>query len=282
MNIQKIRYSFLLALVFVFSTLGCEDDLKVGTLSVDMKYFDKKQETTVGFSGKFGDFYFSKSSLPIEFSIENIYEENGGSIAELSELVKISVYDQAVVSGDSELALSMKSDTVDVKTVDIDKFTGELIVHKNSNVLPGVYHFDIRIKNVSGEKVLKDAIVLEMSGFTMYSFSTDLGGKPEINYLGSSPDQIVFKTYKYNAETKVFDQISTVDHLYLKREHFRGNNNSYIKEDTNEGGEVWQVEFPVTFDGNFYDIETNGFADKGWADIDFGQPGNYEVKVFVK
>jgi hypothetical protein len=282
MKIQKIKYSFLAAIVLVVSVVGCQDDLKVGTLSVDMKYFDKRQKTTVGFSGKFGDFYFSKSSLPIEFYIENIYEENSGSIEELSEMVKISVYDQAVVNGDSRLALSMKSDTLDVKTVDIDKFTGKLIVHKNSKVLPGTYHFDIRIKNVSGEKVLEDAIVLQMAGFTMQSFSTELGGKPDITYKGASPNQIVFKTYKYNVETKVFDQISTVDHLYLKRAHFEGNNNSYIKDDTHEGGEVWQVEYPITFDGNFYDIEANGYVNKGSAIIDFGQPGSYEVKVFVK
>jgi len=282
MKIQKIKYSFLAAIVLVLSAVGCQDDVKVGTLSVDMKYFDKKQETTVGFSGKFGDFYFSKSSLPIEFYIEAIYEENGGSIDELNEMVKISVYDQAVVNGDSELALSMKSDTVELKTVDIDKFTGELIVHKNSNVLPGIYHFDIRIKNVSGEKVLDDAIILQMAGVTMHSFSTDLGGKPDITYTGTSPNQIVFKTYKYNVETKVFDQISTVDHLYLKRPHWEGNDNSYIKEDTHENGEVWRVDYPITFDGNFYDIAADGYVDKGWAEIDFGQPGSYEVKVFVK
>lgn len=282
MNIQKMKYSFLAAIVLVLSAVGCQDDLKVGTLSVDMKYFDKRQETTVGFSGRFGEFYFSKSSLPIEFYIEGVYEEDGGSVEELSEMVKISVYDQAVVNGDSELALGMKSDTVEVKTVDIDKFTGQLIVHKNSNVPPGTYHFDIRIKNVSGEKVLDDAIVLKLAGFTMHSFSTDLGGKPDIAYIGASPDEIVFKTYKYNVETKVFDQISTVDHLYLKRPHFEGNNNSYIKEDTHENGEIWRVEYPITFDGNFYDIDGVSYVDKGWAEIDFGQPGKYEVKVFVK
>lgn len=282
MQIQKIKFKFLAAIMLVLSVMGCDDDLKVGTLSVDMKYFDKVQATTVGFSGKYGNFFFSKSSLPIEFYIEAIYEENGGSISELSEMVKISVYDQAVVNGDSDLALSMKSDTVEVKTVDIDKYTGELIVHKNSNVLPGIYHFDIRIKNVSGEKVLTDALVLEMSGVTMHTFSTDLGAKPVITYKGESPKQIVFKTYKLNPETKAFDPISTVDHLYLKRDDFEGNDNSYISEDTHDGGEVWNIDFPITFDGDFYDIQGESYVSKGWAEIDFGQPGNYEVEIFVK
>ena len=262
--------------------MSCDDDMKVGTLSVDMKYVDKKQETTVGFSGEFGDFYFSKSSLPIEFLIEKTEEEEGNSVKELDDLVKISVYDQMVVSGDSELAESMKNDTILVKAVEIDKHTGKLIVHKDNNVLPGTYHFDVRLNNVSGSTVIKDALILKMNGHTMKYFSIDLGGKPEINYLGSEPNQIVFKVLKYNPETKVFDKLSTVDHLYLKRNHFEGNNHAFIKNDTPEGGEVWDVKFPITFDGGFYDIVDGGYVYKGQAEIDFGLPGNYEVKIFVK
>lgn len=279
---DTLKFEFLLMLLLLGSFIGCREDIKVGTLSVDMKYFDKKQETTVGFSGKFGSFYFSKSSLPIEFSIERIYEENSGPIDELNKLVKISRYNQEVVSGDSPLALSMKSDTVEVKTVDIDKFTGELILQKNTKVPPGTYHFDIKLKNVSGEKVLENAIILNISGFTMHNFSTDFAAKPDISYIGASPEQILFKTYKYNSATKAYDEISTVDHLFIKRESFRGNASSYIKEDTHEVGEVWQVVFPITFNGNFYDIGIDSYLNKGSAHIDFGQPGNYEVKIFVK
>ncbi len=282
MKIKKIAYYLFVAVLLIATTTACEEDLKVGTLSVDMKYFDKKQETTVGFSGEFGSFYFSKSSLPIEFSIVNVVEENGGSIKELTDNVRISIYDQVVVNGDSDLAKEMKNDSIDVPAVEVDKFTGELVVHKNNKVLPGTYHFDIGLNNVSGYKVLEDALILKMNAYTMPWFSTDLGGKPEINYLGASPEQIVFKVFKYNTETKVFDMLSTIDHFFIQRSDFEGNNNSFIKDDTHDMGETWQVKFPVSFDGDFYDLVDGSYKNKGGAEIDFGQPGNYEVKIFVK
>ncbi len=282
MKLKNITYTLLIAILLLATFTGCQEDIKVGTLSVDMKYFDKKQETTVGFSGEFGSFYFSKSSLPIEFSIENVTEEGGGSIKELSDMVRISIYDQIVVSGDSDAAKEMKNDSIDVPAVEIDKYTGELIVHNNNKVLPGTYHFNVGLSNVSGFKVLEDALILKMNAFTMPWFSTDLGGKPEINYLGASPEQIVFKIYRYNIETKVFDMLSTVDHFFIKRSDFEGNDHSYILEDTHHAGETWQVQFPISFDGSFYDIEDGSYKDKGGAEIDFGQPGNYEVKIFVK
>jgi len=282
MNKQIIKYGLIVTILLSVLIIGCEMDLKVGTLSVDMKYYDKKQETTVGLSGVFGDFYFSKSSLPIQFEIVKIYEENGGSIAELSDLVTISVYDQKVVNGDSDLAKEMKSDSVQTEAVQINKFTGELVVHKNNKVLPGTYHFDIRLTNVSGTKLIEDALILKMNGFSMSSFSTDFGGKPEINYLGTTPEQIVFKLFKYNAETKLFDKMSTVDHLYIKRSAFVGNDDSYIQSDQDDEGEIWKLKFPISFNGDFYDLVDNSYVNAGWANIDFGQPGNYEVKLFMK
>ena len=281
MKKQNIRYYFFVTIMLFGIISGCEKDIKVGTLSVDMKYFDKKQETTVGYSGEFGSFYFSKSSLPIGFEVERVWEEDGGSIAELSELVKISAYDQAVVTGDSELAEAMKTDTVEVPAVIIDKFTGKLIVHENNEVLPGTYHFDIRLTNVSGTKLLEDAIILKMNAFSLNSFSTYLGKSPEVTYLGASPNQMVFKMYKYNGDTYLFDKISTVDHLYLKREAFK-NRSSYINEDTDEGGEIWDVEYPITFDGDIYNIIDGEYVQEGWLDMDLGQPGNYEIKIFIK
>lgn len=281
MKKQNTIYYFFLTIMVFGVISGCEKDIKVGTLSVDMKYFDKKQETTVGYSGTFGNFYFSKSSLPIGFEVERVWEEDGGSIAELSELIKISVYDQAVVTGDSELAEAMKKDTVEVAAVEIDKFTGKLIVHENNNVLPGTYHFDIRLTNVSGTELLEDALILKMNAYTMNSFSTYLGGSPEITFLGDSPNQLVFKMYQYNSETQLFDKISTVDHLYIKREAFR-NNSSYINDDTEEGGEIWDVKYPLTFDGDIYNIVDGEYVQEGWLDMDLGQSGNYEIKIFIK
>lgn len=275
---NKIILIILSAITFI----SCKENIKQGTLSVDMKYFDKKQEITVGFEGTMGDFFFSKSSLPVEFIVDKVYEENGGSVAELNEMLEVEEYKTAVSTNDSDEARNAKKVKVKRPALELEKYTGKLIVRKGNNILPGTYHFDVRLKNVSGEKLIKDALILKVNAFELTDLSSALGGKPEITYLGDSPEQVVFKVYKYNSESKKFEQISTKEHLYISKDAFEYTDEAYLLSDSDVDGEKWKVKFPAIFYANFKDIDGENFTNYGWAKIYFGRKGSYEVKVFVK
>lgn len=264
---KHLQLLFALALVLGFSW-SCEEDVTVGNLAVDMKYKDQKQTVVTGLSSRVGEFQFSKSSLPLTFEIIGVVEKDGGSIAEITEEVKVPIYTQAVTLVESEDIKASKRDTVLLPAVQVEEHTGDFIIHGGNNIKEGIYTFDLKITNVSGDVDLTEAFILEVLPFTVFEFN-NFGGTPTIERVGDSPHQIIFKAYDVAADTVI---MADEFHLMTSREDgFVG----VFAGDT-EQGEEWDVQFPVlpasttvTFEGKVARIN---FA--------LGVPGKYVIKLY--
>lgn len=267
-NIKK-HLHLLIALALVLGFFwSCEEDVTIGNLAVDMKYKDQKQTVVTGLSARVGEFQFSKSSLPLTFEIIGMSEKNGGSIAELTEQIKVPIYTQGVTQVESEEIRASKRDTVMLPAVEVEKNTGDFIIHGGNHIKEGSYSFDLKITNISGEAILNEGFILEVLPHAIFS-SSNFGGSPTIEKVADSPNQIVFKAFDVAADTVI-----TADkfHFMTSREDgFVG----VFAGDTSEG-EVWNVQFPLLPSNTIV-----SFAEKE-ARINFalGVQGKYVIKLY--
>lgn len=267
---RYINYLYILCVGGLLQVLSvsCDQDIQVGNLAVDMKYKDQKQSVVTGLDARVGEFVFSKSSLPLTFEIEGVFEEDGASTAELSEIIKVPIFTEAVSSDDSEEMRVQKRDTVLLPAVEIEKHTGVFVVHGGNNIKEGKYHFNVKVTNVSGNVVLNDVFILEVLPHYLFSFS-NFGGTPTIVRVADTPHQIVFKAY--NAQTNEAIPAENFHFMDGRENGFKG----IFAGDTSEG-ELWNVAFPVKPADTQLDIE----GQRMYMDFALGIPGKYEIKLY--
>ncbi len=246
---------------------ACEQDDTSGTLSVDIKYLDKKQTTVTGLGGLFGEFLPSKSSLPIKFEIINVVAENGSSTEAVFEEVDVPTFIKKVTGQETPAELALKVDTVKLPAVSIEEFTGQLNVREGNRLLADKYHFDIKVSNVSGSAILKDALILEVKDFEIFGFSDFQGGAPVIERIGDSPDQILFTAF----DEGVVIPADEIDFVAQRKRGFKG-----IFVDDMPEGELWSVSFPVLRSNTFVYLK----GEQREIDFALGKPGNYKITFF--
>ena len=261
----------ILYTLIAFCTIGiwgCEESDTQGTLSVDIKYEDKKQTIVTSLGDEMGVFLTSKSSLPIKFEIESVTAENGSSTDALFELIEVPIYIQKITGEESAEALALKTKIANLPAVSVGEFTGKLIVREGNNIAADNYHFNIKVTNVSGSAILDDALILEVKDFDIIGFSGFQSGVPVIERVGDSPNQIVFTAYDENAEVIPADAI---DFVTDRADGFKG-----IFVDDLAEGEVWKVDFPVRPSNT--SVSLNGET----RSINFalGKPGSYKVTFY--
>ena len=262
------RMKLILLIICVVCVFGCEESETEGTLSVDIKYKDKKQTIVTGLGNALGEFLTSKSSLPIRFEIENVVSENGTNTETLFELVKAPIIIQALNGDETPTALKLKSDTVMMPSVSIEEFTGKLIVREGNNLLADKYHFDVRVTNVSGSLVLEDALILEVKDFDVLDFNNFITGVPVIERLGDTPHQILFTAFNENAE---IIPAESIDFIGERDAGFRG-----IFVDDTADGELWNVNFPVKPASTYVYLND----EQRFINFALGKPGNYKITFY--
>ena len=248
---------------------SCEEDITVGNLAVDMKYTDQKQSVVTGIAERVGEFQFSKSSLPLTFEIINVVELNGGSTAEVFEELKVAVYSDAITNIESDEFKESKLDTVILPAVEIEKHTGQFIVHAGNNLKNGSYLFDVKITNVSGELILKEAIILEVLPHNVFDFE-NFGGTPEIERVGDTPHQILFKIHDLANDGALIPG-NKIHCLTSRETGFKG-----IFAGDSDEGERWDVEFPLLKTSSVINMDGRN------ATLEFalGVPGNYVITLY--
>ncbi len=262
------KIDIIIVALFAICIISCEQSGTEGTLSVDIKYKDKKQTIVTGLGDKLGDFLTSKSSLPIKFEIDNVVSENGTPTDALFEMIKTPVVIHKLNGNETPAALALKTDTVMLPAVSIEEFTGKLLVLEGNHLISDTYHFDVKVTNVSGSMVLEDALILEVKDFNVLDFSDFQTGAPVIERVGETPHQILFKAYNEDMQEIPSDSI---DFIGERASGFRG----IFVDDTPEG-ELWNVDFPVRPASTY--VYLNG--DQRFVNFALGKPGNYKITFY--
>lgn len=263
---KKILYT-LIAFCTI-GILGCEESDTQGTLSVDIKYKDKKQTIVTSLGDELGEFLTSKSSLPIKFEIESVTSENGSSTDALFELIEVPIYTQTITGNESEEALALKTKIANLPAVSVGEFTGKLIIREGNNIAADKYHFNIKVTNVSGSAILDDALILEVKDFDIIGFSDFQTGVPVIERVGDSPNQILFTALDENG---VVIPATAIDFVAERAKGFKG----IFVDDTAEG-ELWNVDFPVRPADTYVYLN----EDERYINFALGKPGSYKVTFY--
>lgn len=274
-------FRFLTA-VFICATLlmgACTKIPQEGSIAPDINYKNRKQYAISGLQQNIGDFNASTSTLPLNFEIVEIRELSSKGVSALTDEVPVVRFKEALVGNESQEELLLKSDTVMIPAVGINKNTGRLEIQEGNLIPAGEYHFDIQVSNQSGSKLLKDALVLEFKEFNVESWSPGMAKQPEIERVADAPNQIRFVGYLDDKEL-AGDQI---DFTKSRAAGFKGK----FVDDTNDG-EIWSVDFPVKESDTYctwkkVDI-VNGVEQVSYESYNFnfilGLPGSYVIRLY--
>ncbi len=215
---------------------ACTKIPQEGSIAPDITYKNRKQYATSGLEQNIGVFQSSTSTLPMNFEIIDIKEVSGKSISALNENIPIVKYKAPIIGNETPAELALKTDTVMTPALSINKYTGQVEVLEGNKIPAGEYHFNIKVTNQSGSKILQDALVIEFKEFEVKTWASGMLKQPEIERVGDTPNQIRFVGYLDGAPL-AGDQI---DFTKNRAAGFKGT----FVNDANDG-EIWSVNFPV-------------------------------------
>lgn len=278
---MKVKKTMLIlfAVGLLLSLYGCTEVPSLGSIAPDIRYKNRKQYTISGTQQEIGEFLSSTSTLPLNFELVRVWETNGGEVSALNEELPIVSYNTAIVGGESEEELRLKSDTVLRPAITLNAFSGKIEIVKGNNIPAGEYHFDIRVSNSSGDLVLNDAIVIEFIEHEVKAWSSGMERPPEIERIADSPNQIRFVGHLQGAPLGG----DRIDFTVNRSTGFKGR----FMDDTPDG-ELWGVDFPVLAADTYctwqLQQEVNGATTTSYVTENFnfvlGRPGSYVIKLY--
>ncbi|RYF26631.1 MAG: DUF5007 domain-containing protein [Flavobacteriales bacterium] len=279
MKINKKIAWFLIITVSAYGTLllsACKKIPNEGSLAPDISYKNRKQNATSGLQQNIGLFQASTSTLPLKFEIVETRELSGKAIEALSQKIPVVRYKAPIVGNETPAELKLKTDTVMTAALSVNPNTGQIEILEGNRIPAGEYHFDIKVSNQSGDRVLKDALVIEFKEFEVKSWSTAMLKQPEIERVGDTPNQIRFVGHLNNTAL-AGDQI---DFTQERSSGFKGT----FFNDTSDG-EIWQVKFPVKEANTYCTWKTTsatGAVSYVSANFNFviGLPGSYVIRLY--
>ncbi|RZK71322.1 MAG: DUF5007 domain-containing protein [Pedobacter sp.] len=247
-----------------------------GSIAPDISYKNRKQYATSGLQQNIGNFQVSTSTLPLKFEIVEVRELSGKPITSLNENIPVLRFKEPIVGNETPAELLLKTDTVMTPAVSINPFTGQLEILEGNRIPAGEYHFDIKVGNNSGDKVLKDALVIEFKEVEVKSWSAGMRKQPEIERIGDTPNQIRFVGYLNNVPL-------SGEQIDFTKERAAGFKGTFVN-DANDG-EIWQVKFPVKESNTYCSWKiTDGTGAVSYVSENFnfviGLPGNYVVRLY--
>lgn len=279
MKYNKHKSLLAATIVAVFGILLFEACTKVpmeGSIAPDISYKNRKQYAISGLKQNIGNFQVSTSTLPLKFEIVEVRELTGKQVTSLNENIPVLRYKEPIVGNETAAELLLKTDTVMTPAVSINPFTGQLEILEGNRIPAGEYHFDIRVANNSGAKVLKDALVIEFKEVEVKSWSSGMVKQPEIERIGDTPNQIRFVGYLNNVPL-------SGEQIDFTKERSAGFKGTFVN-DANDG-EIWQVKFPVKESNTYCSWKitgSNGIVTYVSENFNFviGLPGDYVVRLY--
>lgn len=279
MKFNNNIFMLVITAVSVCGTLllgACKKIPAEGSIAPDISYKNRKQYAISGLQQNIGNFQASTSSLPLHFEIVEVRELNGKKTDALNEKVKVVRYKSPIVGNETPAELLLKTDTVLSAAVSVNEFTGQIEILEGNKVPAGEYHFDIRVSNTSGGKVLKDALVIEFKEFEVKSFSAGMAKQPEIERVGDTPNQIRFVGHLNNVAL-------AGDQIDFTKDRSAGFKGTFVNDAAN--GEIWQVKFPLKESDTYCTWKvTDGTGAVSYVSENFnfviGLPGSYVVRLY--
>ncbi|GGC23843.1 hypothetical protein GCM10011386_14770 [Parapedobacter defluvii] len=271
-------YSGTLFTFGLFMMVSCVDIPKEGSIAPDINYRNRKQQAVAGLAQSIGDFQVSTSTLPLYFEIANITETNGNDVSALLQEIPVIQYTKPIVGDETDEELALKTDTARVPAVTINQHTGRLQILEGNNIRAGEYHFDIKVSNSSGTRLLKDALVIEFAEYELKSWS-GMTKAPEIERVGDAPNQILFVGYRDGVPLHG----NRIDFTQSRALGFKG---TFV--DDTEQGEIWNVDFPVKESTTYcnWKVTTNegGAETDTYENAEFnfvlGREGSYVIRLY--
>lgn len=275
----KLSISVLILVSVGGLTSSCVDIPKEGSIAPDVNYRNRKQFAISGMEQTIGDFLPSSSTLPLIFEIVNVTETNNQPVTAFDEPVKVLRYSKPIVGNESEEELRLKADSVLMPALTINRHTGKIEILEGNNIPPGEYHFDVKVSNSSGSRVIKDALIIEFVDYDITSWSSGMARQPIIERVADSPNQIHFVGY-LDGTALPGDRIDFVKNRSMG---FKGT----FVDDTDEG-EIWRVNFPVKESDTYctWKIVSNVDGEEvvTYASENFqfvlGRPGSYVIRLY--
>lgn len=273
---KQIVWFLMVAVCGTLFLGACKKIPQEGSIAPDISYKNRKQYAISGLKQNIGNFQVSTSTLPLNFEIVEIRELTGKKIDALSERIAVIRYKEPIVGNESPAELRLKTDTVMTPALSINPFTGQLEVLEGNKIPAGEYHFDIRVANQSGGKVLKDALVIEFKEFEVSTWSSGMLKQPEIERVGDTPNQIRFVGYLNNTPL-------AGDQIDFTKERSAGFKGTFVN-DANDG-EIWQVKFPVKQSDTYCTWKvTSPTGAVSYLSENFnfviGLPGSYVIRLY--
>jgi hypothetical protein len=255
---------------------ACTKIPQEGSIAPDISYKNRKQYAISGLQQNIGNFQASSSTLPLNFEIIEVRELSGHNTANLKENIPVVRYKEPIVGNETPAELLLKTDTVMTPAVTINQHTGQVEILEGNKIPAGEYHFDVKVSNQSGSKVLKDALVIEFKEFEVKTWSAGMLKQPEIERVGNTPNQIRFVGY-LNNKALAGDQI---DFTKNRAAGFKG---TFVNDANN--GEIWDVKFPLKESDTYCTWKTTsstGVVTYVSENFNFviGLPGSYVVRLY--
>ncbi|PWK72542.1 uncharacterized protein DUF5007 [Mucilaginibacter oryzae] len=255
---------------------GCKKIPAEGSIAPDISYRNRKQYAVSGLPLNIGDFKVSTSTLPLNFEVVQLKEVSGKSVAALNQKIPVVRYKEAIVGNETPEELKLKTDTVMTPAVSINKFTGKLEILEGNKIPAGEYHFDIKVSNQSGDKILKDALVVEFKEFDVISYSSGMAKAPEIERVGDTPNQIRFEGYLNNVAL-------TGEQIDFTKNRSGGFKGTFVNDAAD--GEIWKVNFPVKESDTYCTWQVkDGSGNISYVSENFnfvvGLPGSYVIRLY--
>ncbi|TKG89631.1 hypothetical protein EYV94_25390 [Puteibacter caeruleilacunae] len=230
-----MKYINLILIIFLMAMGACEDPDQIGNLDKSIRYIPSDYIVTSGaqnqvpdFTGgspRYGKFEWGVSSVPLTFKIEAVrwYAKNEiGAIVESSkienpkeftEMIKVNKYKTPVSSSATDVEKDLAFEEVDAAAVEIDAHRGFLTIHEGNKLEVGKYVVDVRVSNVAGERVIKDALTLDVSGWNLIDWTGNSAlGKPVLVHENNETN-VVRIEFTENDTALPIDQVSLVGNL---------------------------------------------------------------------
>lgn len=153
-------------LIALLAATGCYKNLvpkEQDYFSNNMNYSQNSFQVNLGRTNVFS-FIFNAdhSTEPLNFDIENVRNADSTAAPQLTKLVAVREWKQYYSGMEKSVAeIDAKRDTAQRPILDIRPHSGEIFFwNTDSNqVKPGIYYFDVRVKNGGGEKVFHNMIL---------------------------------------------------------------------------------------------------------------------------
>lgn len=161
-------------ILFAFS---CKKENTDGFLSPALKYPNPTMKIAVGASLiQSGAMITDESTKPLVFSIEAIRTEDGKVATQLMGYKVDTYFWNAEYTGKEKTVdeLNQKRTKVNRPAIDINPDNGNIIIYPEATdttlLTKGKYSLDIRVKNSAGERVIQNALNIEISYAPPYSY----------------------------------------------------------------------------------------------------------------